>query len=110
MDPRSRLVGRWLRPDGGYILTVEGVGLDGKVTATYKNPNPIHVSRAEAVSKEGQTLLMVELRDRGYPGNYYTLRYDPAHDQLTGVYNHLGIGQTFDVNFTRLGKDDAAKQ
>jgi hypothetical protein len=45
---------------------------------------------------------MVELRDRLYPGSYYTLTYDPREDRLSGVYHHLGINQEFDVVFTRI--------
>ena len=43
-----------------------------------------------------------ELRDRGYPGNYYTLIYDSQTDRLVGVYHHLGIRQEFAVEFVRL--------
>lgn len=102
---RQRLIGRWQRPDGGYILTIKEITEAGVVTALYNNPNPIKVSRAEAVNRDGQTLMAVELRDTGYPGNYYTLKYEPDSDQLVGIYTHLGINQQFDVNFVRLPKD-----
>ena len=46
--------------------------------------------------------VMVELRDRLYPGSYYTLTYDPSEDQLSGVYHHLGVHQDFDVVFMRV--------
>jgi hypothetical protein len=101
-EARQRLVGRWLRPDGGYVLTIEAIGEDGKVAARYDNPSPINVSKAQAISKNGQTVLSVELRDRNYPGNYYILNYDPGHDQMAGMYYHLGLGQTFEVYFTRM--------
>lgn len=104
---RQRLLGRWLRPDGGYILTVKEVTAAGAVTALYNNPNPIKVSRAEAVFRNDQALMAVELRDTGYPGNFYTLRYDPTTDQFLGIYHHLGIGEEFEVNFTRLPAKDA---
>jgi hypothetical protein len=45
--------------------------------------------------------LFIELRDRNYPGNYYTLTYDSQSNRLIGVYHHLGIGQNFDVFFIR---------
>jgi len=32
--------------------------------------------------------LFVQLTDRGYEGNYYTLGYDPDTDRLAGVYHH----------------------
>ena len=101
-EARTRLQGRWLRADGGYVMTIKSVDPDGKVEATYANPRPIHVASAQAAHADGKTTLRVELRDTNYPGNYYTLAYDPALDQLLGVYHHLGVGQDFEVNFTRM--------
>jgi uncharacterized protein (DUF2147 family) len=101
-EARGRLQGRWLRPDGGYVMTIKSVDPDGKVEATYANPRPIHVASAQAAQADGKTTLRVELRDTNYPGNYYTLAYDPAQDQLVGVYHHLGNDQDFEVNFTRM--------
>ena len=101
-EARNQLQGRWLRPDGGYLMTIKSVDPDGKMEATYANPRPIHVASAQAAHADGKTTLRVELRDTNYPGNYYTLSYDPAQDQLLGVYHHLGNGQDFEVNFTRM--------
>jgi hypothetical protein len=98
----TRLVGRWVRPDGGYVLDIKAVHDDGRIDATYLNPRPIHVSKAEAVTKGGHVLAVVTLQDRGYPGNIYTLTYDPRADRLEGVYHHRGLGQQFDVQFSRL--------
>jgi hypothetical protein len=98
----QRLVGRWLRPDGGYVMTIDSISADGAVAATYANPKAIHVSRAQAANKDGHTGLFIELRDTGYPGNYYILTYDPIRDELAGVYHHLGVGQTFEVTFERM--------
>jgi hypothetical protein len=98
----DRLVGRWLRPDGNYVLEIRSAGKDGKVDAAYFNPNPINVSKAEVSSEEGKTHLFVEMRDRGYEGNYYTLTYDPGLDRLAGVYHQLSIGQEFEVEFVRI--------
>ena len=41
------LRGRWLRPDGGYIIDVRDAQAGGHLEATYFNPRPINVSRAE---------------------------------------------------------------
>jgi hypothetical protein len=101
-DVRQHLVGRWLRPDGGYVMTVKNIGEDGKVDAAYNNPRAINVAKAEVTQDGGKASLHVELRDRLYPGNYYTLTYDPVQDRLVGDYHHLGIGQTLDVSFERL--------
>ena len=97
-----RLVGRWRRATGGYILDVKAVGDDGTVDAAYLNPRPIHVSKAQAITQGGFTVLAVTLQVRGYPGNLYTLTYDPDADVLEGVYHHRGLRQQFDVAFARL--------
>lgn len=99
-DP-AKLVGRWLRPDGGYILELSQPGPKGVLKAAYFNPRPIHVSRAEWKHQEDQLRIFVELRDRNYPGSTYTLVYVPDRDQLTGHYYQAALGQTFDVVFVR---------
>jgi hypothetical protein len=98
----QKLKGKWLRPDGGYVLEVRQVAADGRIDASYLNPRPINVTQAAATSEAGQLKVFVELRDRLYPGNYYTLTYDAGHDQMSGVYHHLGIQQQFDVVFVRM--------
>lgn len=109
-EVRQRLVGRWLRPDGGYVLSIKSVGEDGKVDAVYNNPRPIHVAKAQVAQEAGKTSLFVELRDTGYPGSFYTLVFDTAQDQFVGVYHHLGLNQDFDVNFVRLPKEAAGTE
>lgn len=97
----DRLKGRWLRPDGGYILEIRAVNEEGKVQAAYYNPRPINVSTAR-VRGEGQRLsLFVELRDEGYPGSYYQLVYSPEFDQLVGVYFQAAQQATYEVQFIR---------
>ena len=96
------LHGRWLRPDGGYILDIRDVEASGKIDAVYLNPRPIHVARAAATS-DGATLQMfVELRAPGYPGSTYTLRYEPQRDQLEGSYFQAALQQRFAVVFVRM--------
>jgi hypothetical protein len=101
-DLRAKMRGRWVRADGGYVLTIQDVAEDGMVTATYANPQPIHIARAQAMTKNGTTSLYVELRDRNYPGNYYVMDFDPIKDQFVGMYNHLGLQQKLEVHFERL--------
>ena len=97
----DKLKGRWLRPDGGYILAVKRIDPGGKMDAAYYNPRQINVSIAQA-TQEGATLkVFIELQDVGYPGSNYTLIYDPKADQLSGVYYQAAIGQSFDVFFVR---------
>ena len=96
------LKGRWLRPDGGYVLEIRDVDATGKVDAVYLNPRPIDVAKAEA-TRQGATLkVFVELRAPGYPGSTYTLTYSPKSDQLTGVYFQAVMGQRFEVVFVRM--------
>lgn len=95
------LKGRWVRPDGGYVVLIKSVDPSGKMDATYLNPNPIKVSKAE-VSRDGETLrVFLELRDAGYPGSTYTLTYEPRSDSLIGVYFQAVMQQKFNVVFQR---------
>lgn len=96
------LKGRWLRPDGGYILQIRTIDAGGKIDAGYFNPRPINVSRAEVTQEGGKMKVFVELRDTGYPGSVYTLTYDPKEDVLMGVYFQAAVKQNFDVFFTRM--------
>jgi len=98
----SALTGRWLRIDGGYILEIRGVDAGGRIDATYLNPRPINVARAEATRKGRALEVFVELQAPGYPGSTYTLTYEPKNDQLVGVYYQAAMQQKFDVSFVRL--------
>jgi hypothetical protein len=96
------LNGRWLRPDGGYILDIQSVDPGGKIDAAYFNPRPINVATAQA-TRDGSTLkVFVELRAPDYPESTYTLTYHSERDQLEGTYFHAGLQQTFDVGFVRM--------
>ena len=99
------ILGKWQRPDGGYVLALTEVTGEGKLTAAYFNPNPIQVSRARVFEKEGATRVFVELNDTGYPGCTYTLAYDAKNDQLFGEYFQAAQQQTYDVAFARLKED-----
>jgi hypothetical protein len=96
------LEGRWLRPDGGYIIQIRRVDPGGKMEAGYFNPRPINVSKAQAMKESGKLKVFVELSDVGYPGSSYTLTYDPKEDVLRGVYYQAAAKQSFDVYFTRM--------
>ncbi len=100
----DKLVGRWLRTDGNYVLDIRSVSADGKVDAAYFNPSPINVSKAEVTSENGEPRLLVELRDRGYEGSYYTLAHDSDTDSLAGIYHQLTMGQQFEVEFVRMAQ------
>ena len=98
----AKLAGKWLRPDGGYILEIRSVAPDGKLEAAYFNPRPINVAKAEASRDGGSVKVFIEFRDVNYPGSTYTLIYDPTDDQLKGDYFQAALKQTFDVFFTRV--------
>jgi len=97
----DHLVGRWLRPDGGYVLEIKSATSDGKLDVSYFNPNPIHVGKSEWLVKEGKQYVLVELQDVNYPGSTYGLQYNVAHDRLTGTYYQAVEKNTYDVEFVR---------
>ena len=101
----SRLAGKWVRPDGGYVLEIKSIDAAGKLEAAYLNPNPIQVSQARALKDGDVTKVFIELRDVNYPGCTYSLSYDPKNDQLFGTYFQAAMNQTFDVAFARMGPD-----
>jgi hypothetical protein len=101
-DKLRKLVGRWVRLDGGYVIDIRNVRADGTLQAAYFNPRPIHVSQAQAKGKDGKIQIFIELRDAGYPGATYALRYNAKHDVLAGLYHQPAVGQTFDVVFARM--------
>jgi len=95
------LEGRWVRPDGGYVLELREIKKDGSVLAAYYNPRPINVFSAKWSRKEGKINLFVELRDINYPGSKYILQYEPGSDRLKGTYFQAVEKQTFNVEFVR---------
>jgi hypothetical protein len=97
----SKLLGKWVRPDGGYVMEIKNADENGKLEVGYFNPNPIHVARAEASGQGSMIKVFVELRDVNYPGSTYTLIYDSAADQLRGIYFQAVEKQQFEVQFVR---------
>lgn len=95
------LKGRWVRPDGGYVITIRDIASDGKLNASYANPNPLPFARAEA-ARDGDTIkLFFELRAGGYGGSTYELTYDPAGDRLKGIYYQAVAKQRYEIYFVR---------
>jgi hypothetical protein len=96
------LEGRWIRPDGGYVLEIKGVAADGRLDAAYFNPRPIHIAIARA-SREGSTIkVTIELRDENYPGSTYNLRFDPQSDRLSGDYYQAVAREHYPIFFVRM--------
>jgi hypothetical protein len=98
----NKLVGNWVRTDGGYELEINSATPSGKIEAGYFNPNPIHVGRAEWVGKNNSLIIIVELQDKNYPGSTYTLEFLPSEDKLIGNYFQAVEGVNFDVEFVRI--------
>jgi hypothetical protein len=105
-DPNAagKLVGRWAREDGGYVLEIRAAAADGTLQAAYFNPNPINVSRAAWNPAERGLFVFVELRDVNYPGATYKLNYAPEKDELAGEYFQPTLQETFPVRFLREQK------
>jgi len=99
--PAQRLVGRWLRPDGGYVLDIRAAKAGGQMEAAYFNPRSIHVAQANYRSDSRDLAVFIELQDLNYPGSTYSLRYLPKEDKLVGEYFQALQRQTFDVEFVR---------
>jgi hypothetical protein len=96
------LRGRWLRPDGGYVLEIRNVDPNGVIDAAYFNPQPIHIGKAEAARSGENMTVAVELRAPNYPGSTYKLTYDSQNDTLRGNYFQAMERQNFDVVFVRM--------
>ena len=97
----NRMTGKWLRPDGGYVLELSDAKPEGKLKAAYFNPRPINVAKAEWRSMGGRIQVFVELQDVNYPGSTYTLIYDTTKDRFEGYYYQAVMKQTFEVVFER---------
>ena len=95
------LKGQWVRPDGGYILVLQDVVMDGVLTASYFNPQQIRVSEAFWTTVAGELRVFIELRDINYPGSKYNLHYDQATDRLQGTYFQALERQTYEIEFVR---------
>jgi hypothetical protein len=97
----QKMLGRWLRSDGTYVLELRGADRSGVVQAAYFNPRSINVSRAIWMRGAEGLQVVVELNDVGYPGATYVLSHDAKTDTLVGKYNQPQLGQTFEVDFVR---------
>jgi hypothetical protein len=95
------LLGKWVRPDGGYTITVEGVAADGTLKAAYANPNPLPFSQAKAAMNGTTVTVFLELRAGGYDGSTYNLTYELTTDVLRGVYYQAVAKQQYEVYFQR---------
>jgi hypothetical protein len=97
----NKLIGEWMRADGGKSIRINSAAPDGKLDAAYFNPNPIRVGRAAWLVKDNILVVVVELRDVNYPGSTYTLQYFPDGDILSGNYFQAVENANYEVQFSR---------
>ncbi len=45
----NALPGRWVRVEGGYVITIRAVDADGRLDASYANPSPLPFYSAQAI-------------------------------------------------------------
>jgi len=100
-DAADILVGKWQRTDGPYTIEVIEVLDEGKMTATYFNPGPIHVGQSGWRVKDEKLQVYVELQDENYPGSLYDLSYDEENNQLMGDYFQAVTKQNYKVVFDK---------
>ncbi len=98
----DKLKGRWVRPDGGYVLELKELLPENRISAAYYNPSPINVGESKIYKENGFTKLFIKMQDQNYPGSTYTLIYDTENDKLCGIYYQATYGQQFQVEFTRM--------
>jgi hypothetical protein len=103
-EPVRKVLGKWMRADGGYVLEIRGADLSGVLDAAYFNPKSINISRAIWMQGPAGFQVVVELNDVGYPGATYVLSHDPQTDRLVGQYNQPAMQQSFDIEFIRQPK------
>jgi hypothetical protein len=97
----AKLTGRWLRPDGGYIIEILKVHDKGTLEVAYYNPNPINIARAEWKEEDNRLKIFILFDDVNYPGSTYTLDYFPDRDLLIGAYFQAVQQQSYYVEFIR---------
>ncbi len=95
------ILGRWLRPDGNYVIQINSIDKNNQIDAQYFNPNPIKIARAELIANDNYRIF-IEFDDEGYKGSSYDLIYDPLNDALAGKYFQATYGQTYQIGFVRL--------
>ncbi|MBN1548410.1 MAG: hypothetical protein JW902_17300 [Syntrophaceae bacterium] len=98
----GKLEGRWVRPDGGYVLELRNIKRDGSAVVSYFNPRSIKVFSAKISRQDNHIILSVELRDVNYPGSIYNLIYDEDTDRLKGTYFQAMEKRTFNIEFIRM--------
>ena len=105
----QKLKGKWLRPDGGYVIEIKSAESDGKLNAGYFNPSPIHVAKAEARQEGNNLKVFIELQDVNYPGSTYTLTYLPDRDLWRGLIFKRSSGRVSKFTSSALNESPSVQ-
>ena len=96
------LSGTWVRPDGGYTIAITNIGPDGQLEAMCFNPGRLPLRRPRQHQEVRRPFAhpssCVRADTMARPTNS---PYDPASDQLKGIYYQAVVKQKFDVYFVR---------
>ncbi|MBF0239323.1 MAG: hypothetical protein HQM12_16600 [SAR324 cluster bacterium] len=96
---QEKLIGRWFRIDGRYVLEIKKVHPKGQLDAAYYNPRSIHIAESRIFQESSREKLFIKFQDEGYQGSSYTLDYEPQRNLLIGTYYHATLKQKFEVVF-----------
>lgn len=102
----EKIRGKWVRPDGGYVLELKQSLPQNGLDAAYFNPNAIRVGKARLYKEGDQIKVYVEFDDVNYTGSHYTLIYDAETDQLNGLYYQATQQMTYEIFFTRMERSE----
>ena len=95
------LLGRWGCPGRG-IIYIKNISSTGSMQVQFFNPEPIHVTQAQAARDGTSTRVLIILRHADNLCCTYNLAYNPASDQLRGVFWQKDSPKTSEVVFSRM--------
>ncbi len=95
------LDGEWQRTDGGYLIKISDIQIDGRATVKYFNPKPIHIAQAAISTQKTLLKLFIHFQDKGYEGSTYNHYYFAEKDALVGFYYQATMDRTYEVIFAR---------
>jgi hypothetical protein len=94
------LKGRWQCPGQG-VIQIKSVNSTGSMEVQYFNPEPIHVTQAQAARDGTLTKILIILRHADSLCCSYNLAYDQTNDQLRGVLWQKNNPKPIEVIFHR---------
>ena len=95
------LLGRWGCPGEG-IISIKNISSTGSMQVQYFNPEPIHVTQAQAARDGTLTRVLIILRHADNLCCTFNLVYNPENDQLSGVFWQKDRPKTSEVVFHRI--------